>query len=190
MLSLSFSSEWSLITGIKADEAGGFVRGRHSRERVKQKRRAFQKEPANRFSLFSPPFSAVRGSSVTTVWLFPTQPDKLLTARPETSPPFLSRGIRIHSSVSPNHQTLARNYEGVGGRDINARDRNLSRGGNATTWIPIYFESKYRQVFGDFSLLKKKYLYIYICIYIYIYIWYIRINRYISLKKRNRKWYG
>lgn len=46
---------------------------------------------------------------------------------------FIPRGIRIHSSVSPNHQTLARNYEGVGGRDINARDRNLSRGGNATT---------------------------------------------------------
>lgn len=105
MLSLSFSSEWSLITGIKADEAGGFVRGRHSRERVKQKRRAFQKELANRFSLFSPPFSAVRGSSVTTVWLFPTQPDKLLTARPETSP-FLYP--EVFAYTVPFHQITKR----------------------------------------------------------------------------------
>lgn len=118
MLSLSFSSEWSLITGIKADEAGGFVRGRHSRERVKQKRRAFQKEPANRFSLFSPPFSAVRGSSVTTVWLFPTQPDKLLTARVQKRVPFYTprySHTQFRFTKSPNACAKLRRSGGGGG---------------------------------------------------------------------------
>ena len=101
-------SEWSLITEIKADEAALFAAA--FTRRVKQKRRAFQKNPRTAFRSFATLFSRSRvvGDHLT----LPTREPARQTSvtRPETS--FFYSEVFASGYTVPftNHQTLAQNY--------------------------------------------------------------------------------